>query len=172
MGKRGPPKTPTAQLEARGSWRASDRKDAEMPEGLPEAPGFLTAGARVHWFRLLPLLATARVLRQTDGNALGRYCLLLDRWLTVEAWLATYGMFREVKTRAEDENKIPILDAEGNETFVMVLAEEWPQTKTASRLAEQLTRLEDRFGLNPSARASVGSNDKPAADNGKSKFFG
>lgn len=172
MGRRGPPKTPTAQLQARGSWRGNERKDAEMPEGLPDAPGWLSDGARVHWFRLLPLLATARILRQTDANSLGRYCQLLDRWLTVEKWLATHGMFRLVTIPQEDENKIPLLDAEGNVMVHVIESEEWPQTKTASRLAEQLTRLEDRFGLNPSARASVGSNDKPVADNGKSKFFG
>jgi phage terminase small subunit len=80
-------------------------------------------------------------------------------------------MFAELKKRKEDENKIPVLDADGNEQFEMIAAEEYPQTKTASRIAEQLTRLEDRFGLNPSARASVGSADAKPPASGKERFF-
>jgi P27 family predicted phage terminase small subunit len=155
MGRRGPPKTPTAALQARGSWRAEERKDAEMPDGIPDAPPHLKGPARELWFRLLPLLTTARILRQTDGQALARYCTLWQRWRECEEFVDKVGMVRYVK----------------DETGSVVDVIQYPQVATSMRLAEALTRLEDRFGLNPSARASVGSADAKPPATGKDRFF-
>lgn len=172
MGKRGPPKKPTAILKARGSWRADERADAEMPEGIPEAPAWLQGAGRVHWYHLMPMLCAARVVRQTDGPALARYCALWGRWRQAEEWLDRHGTHHEKSVQVRDENGIPQLDAQGQVVLHILEVEEWPQVKRAIRLAESLTRLEDRFGLNPSARASVGGDPKKQADTGKSRFFG
>lgn len=172
MGKRGPPKKPTDILKARGSWRATDRKDAEMPPGVPEAPTWLQGKAREQWFHLMPMLAAAYVVRQTDGPALARYCQLWARWRDVCDWIAKYGTHQELKKRMEDENKIPVLDADGKEQFEMIGVCLWPQVKLEIRLAESLTRLEDRFGLTPSSRSSVGGKSESGGeDPNKSRFF-
>jgi P27 family predicted phage terminase small subunit len=149
MGKRGPPKTPLALLQSRGSWLANERSECEMPEGLPSAPDWLTEGARAHWFRLIPLLSTAGILRQTDGNSLARYCMQLDRWIECEKFIQDHGMVLETEKGLVN----------------------YPHVATSLRLSELLTKAEDRFGLNPSSRSSVGGADKKENVNGKSRFF-
>ena len=174
MGKRGPPPTPKALLQTRGSWRGSDVVVPEtiLPPIIPDPPEWLKGEGLKHWEGVLPLLIISRVMRQTDVPALARYCQLWARWRAAEEFLDKYGTCREIKHEVTDENGIPELDEDGNVAFEMVAAEEFPQVKTALRCAESLTRLEDRFGLSPAARTRVAPEQEPAPKKtGKGRFF-
>ncbi len=81
MGRRGPPRIPTALLKLRGSWRADSRPDEpQPPPGLPECPDWLTPKEAAVWEEIASLLAKSDVLTVLDGQELARYCRMLVKW--------------------------------------------------------------------------------------------
>jgi len=150
MGKRGPQPTPTATLKHRGSWRADTRGDEPKADGKPRQPAWLPPKAKAVWQQLIPRLEGMGVLAAVDRNALARYCMLFARWRECEEFIAEHGAVR-VK--------------DGNVT-------EWPQVARAGSLADKLLKLEQHFGMTPSARASLSvASNQPKDDGNKSRFF-
>jgi P27 family predicted phage terminase small subunit len=88
---------------------------------------------------LIPLLDQMRVLTQIDGNALARYCQLWSRWKRAEAFIQKHG------------DTYPLKDEKGR----IRCLQQFPQVSIANKLAQQLTRLEQEFGLTPSARTRI-----------------
>lgn len=147
MGERGPPPTPTGILKIRGSWRGNRKAQASSPERtLPRRPKWLDPHARAAWRQLVPLLDAMGVLDAIDGKALARYCTLWGRWRKAEEFLAKHGETHLAK------------DAAGN----VLGLRNYPQVRTASVLAEQLLRLEQHFGMTPSARARIAAPAEPS----------
>lgn len=156
MGKRGPAKTPTETLKLRGSWRADVRKNEPQPEkGRPRCPKWLRPMAKRYWKRLVPQLDEMGILTLIDGNALARYCQVMAKWREAEEFLASHG------------DLYPVKDEAGN----VVRFKQYPQVSTAMKLADQALRLEQQFGLTPSARAGLDAPIKPKDTDGKSRFF-
>ena len=142
MGRRGPPPTPTAILKLRGSPLATKRRNLHEPKGppgKPRCPDWLDADAKVAWRHLIPKLEMMGVLTQIDGNALARYCRLWSRWRTAEAFINKHGEMYPLK---DDRGKVKCFQS-------------FPQVSTANKLAQQLTRLEQEFGMTPSARTRI-----------------
>ena len=137
MGKRGPKRTPTKVLAARGSWLAKVRKGEPEADGLPVAPDWLQGPALAAWNALLPMLMNMGIIGRVDTNAIARYCELLARYRECQDFIARYGQTLATKT----------------ETGIEV--REYPQVGRASKLADQLLRLEQNFGMTPSARSSL-----------------
>ena len=157
MGRRGPPPTPTAVLKLRGSTRVTQRRqihEAQGPVGAPEPPDWLDEDARAMWDHLLPMLTGMGVLTRIDGNALARYCRLWSRWRKAEAHLDKHGEL------------YPLKDDQGRVRYV----QQWPQVAIAAKLAQQLTRLEQEFGMTPSARTRVPARNA-AGPTDKSEYF-
>lgn len=82
MGKRGLAPTPTAILEARGSWRAKINKDEPIPNEISSAfvPDFLTDDEKVTWNDIAPQLINLRVMTNLDWRLLERYCVTYHKW--------------------------------------------------------------------------------------------
>jgi P27 family predicted phage terminase small subunit len=142
MGRRGPPATPTAVLRLRGSTLVTRKREAaeiQGPAGRPRCPNWLDKDARAVWRHVLPLLEGMGVLTQIDGNALSRYCRLWVRWRKAEAFIDEHG------------EMYPLKDEAGK----LKCVQQWPQVAIAAKLAQQLTRLEQEFGMTPSARARI-----------------
>lgn len=155
MGRRGPRPLPSAVLEARGSRRAGSRPhEAEAPRGRPVCPAWLSPEAREVWDHMVPILEQMAVLTIADGNALARYCRLFVRWRKAEDFLDQYG------------DSHPLKDGNGNVKCFMP----FPQVGTAAKLAGLLARLEQEFGLTPSARTRV-EVDKAFTRNPKVQAF-
>lgn len=78
----GPKPTPTAVLEARGSWRAKTRTDEPKPDTPTtlKPPANLPKEARKLWKRLAPVLISAGLLTSADIEAFGHYCRLAVAW--------------------------------------------------------------------------------------------
>jgi len=102
-------------------------------------PKHLGKVAASKWRQLLPLLDGIRLMTDADIEALARYC---D---TYEWWLAT-----RAKLKAEGDT-YPILNDGGEVKYIA----KRPEVSIAHKLATQLRQLEQDFGLNPSARASL-----------------
>ena len=142
MGRRGPPPTPTSLLKLRGSPLVSKRRDrteAKGPAGKPTCPSWLDEDAKAAWRQIVPLLDAMGVLTRIDCNALSRYCRLWSRWRKAEAFIQEKG------------DMYPIKDESGR----VKCFQQWPQVAIASKLSQQLTRLEQEFGMTPSARTRI-----------------
>jgi P27 family predicted phage terminase small subunit len=162
MGQRGPAPTPTAILKLRGSTLATQRRqrrEARSIAGVPSPPPWLSAEEQAGWEELVPLLEGMGVLSRADGNALARYCRLWSRWRKMEKFIDERGEMYPLK---------------GDDGHVKCF-QQWPQVAIAAKLAQQLTRLEQEFGLTPAARTRIQVNREPEARegqrHGKSRFF-
>ena len=159
MGKRGPKPTPTAVLRLRGSTLVSKRREAGETKGsagTPDRPDWLDDEAKAAWEEVVPMLEGMGVLTRVDGHALARYCWLWSRWRKAEAFIAEKG------------EMYPLRDEDGRVKCFM----QWPQVAVAHKLAQQLTRLEQEFGMTPSARARIQLAPKTQeAAGGKARFF-
>lgn len=143
----------------RGSPRAERRKNEPKPaDGVPRCPPWLTPEAKKHWRRLIPLLASMNILKITDAEAIARYCHLWHRWRKAEEFLGANG------------ECYPLRDEAGKVKCLMP----YPQVAIANRLASQLLRLEQEFGLTPSARTRIYTNaaiENPVVPDAKDRFF-
>ena len=160
MGRRGPPATPTSVLKLRGSTLVTKEREAREvkgPSGTPTCPRWLDDDAKAAWKHVVPILEGMGVLTRADGNALSRYCRLWSRWRKAESFIDEHG------------ECYPLKDEEGKIKYVAP----WPQVSIANKLAQQLTRLEQEFGLTPSARARLQLSPvkKEQSTHDKGRFF-
>lgn len=142
MDRRGPRPTPTHLLGLRGSKLVNKKRlasEVQGPTGLPDKPDWLDDLGKQAWDFLVPLLQQMGVLTRIDGNALSRYCKLWSRWRQAEDFLAKHG------------EMYPLKDEQGKPKCF----QPWPQVSIANKLAQQLTRLEQEFGMTPSARSRL-----------------
>jgi len=86
----------------------------------------------------MPLLESMGILSQIDRNALARYCDSFIWWLKLREFIKKRGEFYTSK----DRNGKPLLRS-------------FPQVDQCLKLSAQLTRLEQEFGLTPSARSRI-----------------
>ncbi len=140
MGKRGPAPKPKALLQLHGSPTAKyGRQQEPEPEtGVPRCPHALDSEARKIWKQLTPLLRDMGVLTRVDGNALVRYCTMMARWWELTAYVAEHGPTYQRGSEATGFS-------EGAR----------PQMNLVDQLEGRLLRLEQQFGLTPSARAGL-----------------
>jgi P27 family predicted phage terminase small subunit len=161
MGLRGPPPTPQKVLEMRGSWRAKEiaKTGVQVDPVIPERPKWLTSKvSKAAWKHITRMLGNARIIAELDQTALGRYCVLLEQWLTCKEWIDKHGMVHGVK------------GADG----ALQGVEEWPQFAMEVKLSTLLGKLEAQFGLTPSARARISVGVTPQKDEAaekKKKYF-
>ncbi len=89
----GPPKTPTAILEKRNSWRAKVRHNEPETIGLPEPPEWLDGDALAHWDRCVQRLVNMNIAGEADADKLAIYCV-------------TYIKFRDVCRNNDDPKQL------------------------------------------------------------------
>jgi len=78
------PRTPLKVLKNQGTYqkcRHEDRRDLELPVGMPEKPDFLDKEAAKEWDKITPLLLEHGVISEIDGAALTHYCVLYGRFV-------------------------------------------------------------------------------------------
>ena len=163
MGLRGNPPTPTAILEARGSWVAKARQKY-TPEPTPDVeapdcPEWLSDSAKEIWFQLVPLLVSMRVQARIDAGSLARYCETFVQWKRAAEFLHS------------NELVYPLTDKHGGFRGFAP----YPQNALYEKYARILSGLEDRFGLTPSARTRITLTRKlgeQSSGNDKLRFFG
>jgi len=164
MGKRGPPRTPTKILKMRGSWLTRERgNEVKPPSGRPSCPRWLDQDARNAWRLLVTDLDAVGLVTKLDRNALTQYCRLFGRWMRAEKFLQEHGTTFPVRKVVKEED--------GTEKVIAVGFQSFPQVREADALVGQLIRLGDRFGLTPSARASLQTSVEKKQDDGKARFF-
>lgn len=142
MGRRGPPRKPTALLEASGATklnpaRYADRASEPKPEllevdkGKSLRPSFLTKYAAEYWDDLVKLLSDSRVLSTSDTVALVQLA---------EAW----GEWRDAHKKVRvDGSKIP------------------SEYRRWDKANDRLLKTLREFGMTPASRSLVQAIPKP-----------
>lgn len=144
MGQRGPAKTPTNILAARGSWRADNR--ASGPEPLtrcPDPPSDMAESAQYVWIELAPELIGMQVLSQPFLTA---FRLMVE---CIDAYRRTYAESLVTPFTFETEK---------------AGTKEHPIHKMTDRLRSDSLRWLAKFGMTPSDASDVlkGGNERPA----------
>ena len=155
MGKRGPSKTPTKILKMRAS-KHVPKNEAEEPEpapGIPDPPLPLDGEALIMWNRMAVQLDDIGILTQVDGNALHRYCETWASWVEATEKVKSLGL---------------VYGTTGDKGQKTVKSN--PIVGMAQKYSDQLLRLEQEFGLTPSARSGM-SVPNPVGKSKKSRFF-
>jgi len=155
MGKRGPAPTPTKILKMRGSWRADGRGEEPEPSNeIVQCPAWLSYAAKGIWKQTTELLDGMGILSNTDTNALARYCHMFVRWKKAEKFIEEHGETYTVRDHGEIKS-----------------IRQYPQVVIAHKLALALLRLEQEFGLTPSARVGLTVTKVKDKKNSKDRFF-
>jgi P27 family predicted phage terminase small subunit len=146
---------PSSIKAARGTLRpcrvaANEAKAA----GKPRAPKDFTKDQKKEFNRLAKLLGGMGLVGEADGNALERYVRTWLRWRQAEQMIQKTG------------DVLPVKDSEGRVKF-----KRSPYVDIAATLAAQLDKLEQAFGLTPSARSRIEVAPAPAESNDKARFF-
>jgi P27 family predicted phage terminase small subunit len=128
--------------------RPLNRAEPSPPTDGIEPPAWLTGVALDKWNELLPLLQEVRLMTRADIGTLARY---VDTW----AW---WRRCREVIEREGDT--LVMRDDQGNEKY----RQQRPEVGIVNRLAQQLCRLENEFGLSPASRAGLQAVPQEAPD--------
>lgn len=140
MGRRGPAPTPTSKLKLKGTLRKHrSRKEPKPDPTIQECPDFLDDLAKQVWQEIVLQLAEMNVLTRIDANALARYCGYFSRWRMAEAFIEKHGEVYPIKT---DDGSVKHI-------------QQVPQVAISHKLGTLLTRLEQEFGMTPSARSRI-----------------
>ena len=150
--------TPTPILRLHGSRRADARKGEPQPElGAPDCPSWLDDEAKAAWEDIAPQLERMGVLTRIDKRALARYCDAWMRWRAAVDFIKRHG------------DTYPLKDESGRTKYL----QQFPQVSIANKLATELLRLEQEFGMTPSARTRIQVDVQPFTDDQskKARFF-
>lgn len=128
-----------------------------MPDAVaPEPPEWIDGAALEKWHDMVAQLEPLGLVTTIDRDALARYC---DTW----AW---WRKCREFVMKHGDS--YPIKNSDGSIKYLVI----FPQVGQANKLAAQLGKLEQEFGLTPSSRSRVSVTTKNEKEqSGKSAFF-
>lgn len=141
MGRRGPPPTPTRLKVLYGNpgKRPLNRFEPKPQGATPRCPSWLDEEAKRKWRQLIPQLAAMGVLTSIDADALTNYCQIWSRWVRAEKFIQEHGDVYSIKDEA------------GKPRYLQQV----PQVSIARNLLHVLNRLQQEFGLTPSARSSI-----------------
>lgn len=137
MGARGPSPTPTAILDARGSWRANTRpNEPKAPVSVPKCPKGMADDRRALWRSYGKTLASMGVLTENDATALLLLVNAHSDYVSLDNEVQTRGIL--LQGRCGEMVKNPA---------ITLRAEAW----------KRLLRICQEFGLTPAARTRVSS---------------
>ena len=101
-------------------------------------PAFLEGTSLKKWNQMLPSLVATGVMTNADVDTLARYCTMHEMWLKCLE-----------STRKTD--KFMVRDKSGQVVNVKSL----PDAVMLTKLAASMLRIEQEFGLTPSARSGI-----------------
>jgi P27 family predicted phage terminase small subunit len=125
---------------------------ADVAQIAEIAPDWLKGkDARAIWSKLMPQLRQLRFVKETDEIVVGRYCIHLARFLTLNDDISTKGKAAVTYTTVTNHGTMERLH---------------PKFAALMRTEEALVKIEDRIGLTPAARQSLmsGLANRPAGD--------
>ena len=138
MGKRGPPKKPTAQKKREGTYRKdrAPKNEAEPPVCAPPKPSYLNRDASEFWDYMAPRLVRDRLLTDID---LAQF----TNWCEVE------GEIRYCKRNLRKHGRVF--------TTKSGMVHVRPEVKMLTELRKQSAEYARRFGCDAASRSETGA---------------
>lgn len=145
MGKRGPRPQPSSIRIARGNPGKRPLNDREpVPAGGSiHPPEWVVGVARAKWDDVVPKLESMRVITPADVEAIARYCAMYEQWVK----------YLEQMRRGLDV--IVLRDKDGKVRYM----QSSPAATMFVKLAASMLRIEQEYGLTPSARTGISTSD-------------
>jgi P27 family predicted phage terminase small subunit len=133
MGARGPARTPTTLLAARGSALAKGRQQTEPGDEVaaPEMPPGLSEAAAAHWDYIVPKLLARRTISPADVGFLAVMCIEFAEYMEAQAEL------QSIKGQKYDGHLM-----------------DHPRVRMKSAF-ERYSKSAVQFGLSPAAKSRV-----------------
>jgi len=154
MGQRGPKKTPTAVLAARGSRRAKDKSRQGEPHPevvIPKHPIWVSPKAKKYWKEIAPMLADYGVITNWDRIALALLVDTLADYIAAKKLIVKHGEITPSKKDA---------------------VYQYPAVGIKNRTFENVLKLCREFGLTPASRSNVQiEKASDPKENPKARFF-
>jgi len=110
-----------------------------LPAEIPPCPAFLTKDAKAEWKRIAKDLQTLGLITKVDRGELAVNC---------QAW-ADWKQAREKITEMGESGFVEVTPSGYKQMSVMM--------QIANRAEERMRKAGDSFGLNPTARAKLGT---------------
>lgn len=160
MGNQGPPPEPTWLKKLKGN---PGKRALNTQEPTPklvqwlDKPDYFNSEEGKLWDRVTKELANLGILSSTDRFSIERYCVLILKWRQCKEALEAYKGKLAVPVKSPDKAQYTNKDGEvipaqkGTFRGFRVV----PEIRLMLEISTSLSRIEDRFGLSPSARSKI-----------------
>ncbi|NBW18970.1 MAG: phage terminase small subunit P27 family [Caulobacteraceae bacterium] len=141
MGKRGPRKEPTIIKIAKGNpgKRPLNKNEPKPPSDDITPPEWVTGVAREKWENVVPKLIGMGVMTNADVDTIARYCTMHEQYVK---YLEQCRRGLDVLVIRDDAGKVKYMQST-------------PAATMMTKLAASMLRIEQEFGLTPSARSGL-----------------
>ena len=152
MGKRGPRPEPTILKIAKGN-PGKRRLNESEPKPAADAiqpPDWVTGKSLEKWQEVVPKLIGMGVMTNADIDTIARYCTMYEQYVK---YLEQVRRGLDVLVIRDDKGKVKYMQST-------------PAATMMTKLAASMLRIEQEFGLTPSARTGIATTqtDKPHDD--------
>ena len=151
MGKRGPRPEPTIYKIAKGNpgKRPLNKSEPKPPSDDITPPEWVTGVARSKWDEVVSKLVGMGVMTNADIDTIARYCTMHEQYVK---YLEQVRRGLDVLVIRDEKGKVKYMQSTPAATMMM-------------KLAASMLRIEQEFGLTPSARSGISAaQEKPADD--------
>lgn len=152
--KGGRPRKPEALKKLQGTARKERKvKGVPDPRGKPKRPNGLSRQAVRIWDALGPQLHELGLLTSIDSSTFGVYCQAYADWLKLTRYLNKLGPLNWYQTSDSGYRQVI------------------PEVGVRNTAYQVMQRLETRFGLDPSSRASLSIAETETAHDAVEEFL-
>ena len=141
MGKRGPRPEPTIIKMAKGNpgkRRLNKQEPKPESDGI-EPPDWVTGVSLEKWHEIVPKLIAMGVMTNADIEPIARYCTMHEQYLK---YLDQVRRGLDVLVIRDEKGKVKYMQST-------------PAATMLNKLAASMLRIEQEFGLTPSARTGI-----------------
>lgn len=157
MGRRGPKPEPTIIKLAKGNpgkRRINKAEPKPSTDGI-EPPEYLAGKSLEKWHAIIPQLRDMGVMTVSDVETIARYCTMWEQWLK---YLDQCRRGLDVLVIRDESGKVKYMQST-------------PAATMQQKLATSMLRIEQEFGLTPSARTGIVAK-KDEEDDPLAKYLG
>ena len=150
MGKRGPRKEPTILKIAKGNpgKRPINENEPKPAADAVQPPSWVSGKSLEKWQEVAPKLLAMGVLTNADVETLARYCTMHEQYVK---YLEEIRQGGDVLVVRDDSGNVKYMQSTPAATMLM-------------KLATSMLRIEQEFGLTPSARTGIATTQSKKRD--------
>jgi P27 family predicted phage terminase small subunit len=134
--------------------RPLNKSEPKPPSDDITPPDWVTGVARAKWDNVVPKLIGMGVMTNADVDTIARYCTMHEQFVK---YLEQCRRGLDVLVIRDDKGKVKYMQST-------------PAATMLSKLAASMLRIEQEFGLTPSARSNI-SAAKPHEEDDLTRFF-